>query len=703
MFRAEVWLTALLLATGTVGGVMYNWPEPEVEKTVEAPVAPSKQEEQSRGLSLIADRSQQAQPTAPLELDPLRLGDRLLLGGNFIGAYQQYSKLQNQSSGQPDDSLQVRLGVASELGGFLEKAEQHYRDAIQSSNEQSIQKLWALLGTARIWESQDRLDQAISLLSELYLMYENDVYPIELRLPISRRLSECLLKRFLQESLGKENTRWAPIEYFWCGTRIEPMIDSAVRLQTEAMNTPAASLQVIQNPLNDVELALVDANLQSHPLNLLIGDLTRDSGLQITVSPAARTTLSGRTLRANVAAMPVSVLLDQVLAPLGLAWFQQDGVVRIHGLSELTRQQKNSFQIGRMQRSLRQLQLNTESGPERSAALMHDGNVLFAQMDYANAATRYRAARQLQPTGELNAKLYFNEAMLALTRKQREDALGGFYRALDQTLMPQLQALAYAHIAELELELGRPDKAIPAAARGLRLSNAPSRRAKNLMILAKAYLFEEDPFSANQVLFDNSPSLSDPRRQRMASVISTYARFRALKPVSGLQNEGERLVLALAALRPEDPSGFLDHLLISRAFDDVGFRSKAIDHLSIASNNVATGYWENRIRFELADMLYQAGDLDQAKQVLRTLQQSEGSALLIKRHVLEAKIAFGQGDHAACESLCSSLLTLPLNSEAKKETLELLGRTYQEIGKHYAAALCFAGLLPDSGNEDNQQ
>ncbi len=698
MIRAEVWWTIALLATGTVGGLVYNWPAQGVEKPVIANVEVAKTSAEStahsRGFSLTDERPEQA--VTSIDLDSLRLGDRLLLGGNFIGAYQQYSKLQKQATSKLDDSILIRLGLASEMAGFLEQGEMHYRSAIQSSAKRSIQQLWALIGTARIWETQGRYDEAISLLSELYLIYETEDYPVEIRLPINRRLADCLQKRLLKSAATTGNKLPTELEYYWCRTSIEPIVSDSVQLSELADDDARGpKLQVIQNPVNDISLTLIDASLSSHPLLQMISDLAQSAGLEVSVSPHARSVLSGRSLHVDLSALPVSVLLDQALGPLKLAWNQKESVVQIYHHDELTRQQKNGYEVDRIQRLLRQVQLNSEHGVERVAALMHDGNMSFLQADFENAANKYQAARELLPTGELSAMLYFNSAAFELAQNRLEESLDQFYRALDQTLSPRLQAASYAHIAELELQLGRPGRAIPAASRGLRLAKDPSRVAHNLMTLAKAYLLDSDPFSANQVLFDNSPSLADERSKRLASVISTYARFQAVKPLSGLQNEGERLVLALVALHPDDPQNFIDHLLVSRAYNDVGFGSKAIEHLSVASSNVTSGYWENRIRFELSEMLYRDAEFEQANETLQTITATSNQPLRMKVQLLNARIQLALGLPLDCESICQTLLKLPLDEESKKQTLELLGKAYQQSGRHYSAALCFAGLLPE--------
>lgn len=695
VLRVEVLWIAALLTTGTVGGLVYNWPQHDVETNMIGTSRETKPEananKQSRGLSLTSAAPRKP-PPLPIETEPLRMGDRLLLGGNFIGAYQQYEKLKNAASGQPDESILLRLGLASELAGFHDQAEEHYRSCVQLGT-QSIRKLWALLGIARIWETGGRLDEAISLLSELFLLYESETYPAEVRLPINRRLADCLQRRQLKlENIASHDSPAQAIQYHWCQTRIEPVISAEIEFPQDHEQATSA-LKVIQRPVSDVSLILVDAKLSQQSIPELLDQLAVAIDLPIKLSPQGRSIVSGRRLRINCSALPVSVLLDQVLGPLDLSWQQHTGAVHVYHNDELTRAQRADSQIDRMQRVLRHLQLSFDDGQHRAAALMHDGNIYLARADYENAANKYRSARELAPTGQLSAMLYFNGACLDLAQDRRDEALEAYYRALDQTLSPQLQSLAYAHIAELELELGRPQKAIPAASRGLRLSQQ-TRGSRNLMTLAKSYLLESDPYSANKILFDHNNLIADRREQRLASVITTFARFQASKPVSGLQNEGERLVVALAALRPEDPQSFIDHLLIARAFGEVGFRSKAIDHLSLASQQIEGGYWAERIRLELAELLYANGNLEKAAATLSSKTSFADPDIDTKARLLDASIKLRLGETQQCESLCKQLLKSRLDRQQQQRTLEILGSVYQRLDQHYAAALCFAGLLP---------
>ena len=68
---------------------------------------------------------------------------------------------------------------------------------------------------------------------------------------------------------------------------------------------------------------------------------------------------------------------------------------------------------------------------------------------------------------------------------------------------------------------------------------------------------------------------------------------------------------------------------------------------------------------------------------------------------MAATIQHELGKSSECIQTCRLLLQQPLQLEEKRRVLEMLGHAYRGQDQHYAAALCFAGLLPDLTNEQN--
>ena len=706
VFRINIWLTSLLITTGVVGGVVYNWPTDTSDSV--SPTSSQSDDSSdvnqihSKGLSLSDNSQIDLENVGAIEFDLLQRGDRLLRVGNYIGAYQVYSKLAKSDGDQTGPTLAIRLGQAAELAGFTNHSEQHYLDVIQASDAGKHLQAWAMLGTARLWHSQQRDSEANSLLSELYLRYASGSNPLDLRVAVTQSLAEFLQHRIVgpadesdlsDKSDLPDKSDLRDLKYFRFKTNVESVLSLAEGVSGDPQSDQQVPVTILQKPLLDVSVILVQAKLPLHSLNQLLSDLRSGMGMEILASAHANRVLSGRSVELNVDSIPASVLLDQVLSPLGLIWGQDDGELSIMHRTEVPQAIQREYALARVQRLLRQLQLNSTNKDIRAMALMHDGNNSVWQGDISRARNMLAASRELQPGGELSAMLYFNTALLDQSLGNSDQALNAYYLALDQTSSNAIQAASYAKIAKMELILGRPDKAIRAAARGARLPGRADVVSDNVMTLAKAYLFDSDPNSANRVLFKHADSVAEDAK-RFATVIASYARLQVLSPARGVQNETERLVLSLVALHPGDLQSAIDNLIVSRAYFTAGFRSKAIEHLDIAAANAINGHWSEAIGYELAEKLFNAGEYESADLAIRAILEVSTSSP--KAKLLQVRLQFKLGQYDACSNNCYELLKTELSDEEKGVVLSLLGKTYQKSGQHYAAALCFAGLLPES-------
>lgn len=742
MFRTETLWIAALLATGLVGGLIYNWPDsvgeavendavqsanrqpastdPGPEKDPES-VQDAESRENPQSETLAPSESLQSLPQsmpqddvwsdlAPetdrrqaIDSNVRELGDTLLIGGNAAGAYRHYSKLWKQANVPLDPAILIRLAVSAELAGLYQESEQHYRAAIRVCSAGSMRQLICFLGTARLWEKQGQLDDAISLLSELYLRFSDERQPVIIRKSITQQLADALQKRLLRSPVVIEAIDKEPMEYHWTDLIVEPILEVADSEANElATERPAQGIRVLQNPRGEASLILVEIHHSGYAVLDFLADLERRCGLRFDLSERAKSTMVGRLTNIDTNAMPLSLLLDQTLEFLHLNWSQDGGVVRVMHREELTVQDAASFQLGKTQRMLRQIQMLLPDAGEavffdrlvRTTALMNDGNNCRLSGEWEMAAAKYSAARDADPKHELNAKLFFNTATLQLANGDKLKALHSCYMTLDQTLVAALQAQVYAMIAELELELGQPQKAITAGGRGLRRARDPNVLTRTALTLARAYLIANDPDSANLVLFNHSDHIHGAKEKRLASVFSTFARYLRVPQQSGLQDEGQRLVMALASLQPADVDNFIDSMLISNAYASIGIRSQATETLRQSLEEAPEGFWGERIRIDLAKAMYESADFKGANTIIEGFQNVSTDRLPAALH-WHAKIQLKLGEWTTSEAICRRLLAMKIDDETKSKTLNVLGQSLRSQGKHYASALCFAGMLPD--------
>ena len=395
MIRTEaLWISAFL-AIGAIGGAVYNWPSSDevleenadTSSDVQSAISANQADDEATAepeINLLRENPQPlaaAQPEdtelepapeagiwnsisppakrkQPIDPNVMELGDGYLTGGNAMGAYDHYTKLWQRANLPMESSVLIRLGLASEMAGLLDQAEKHYRSAIRVSQRGSTQQLASLLGTARIWEQQGHLDDAIGLLGELFLLYTADDQPATIRQSIVKQLADCLQRRLLETEVVAKALNEDPLEYHFCPIAILPILELADYKPPGAPpGNPATGLKVLQNLPGDVSLVLVEAHLDGVSVLQLLTDLEQLSERPMLLTDKAKSELVGRLTNVSTPAMPVSLLLDQVLETLRLTWIQsEDGITVMHR-NELSDRDAASYELARTQRMIGQVQL----------------------------------------------------------------------------------------------------------------------------------------------------------------------------------------------------------------------------------------------------------------------------------------------------------------------------------------------------------
>ncbi len=626
-------------------------------------------------------------------LENLQEGDRLLLGGNYNGAMRYFSDLYLQ--GEKGVAIHLRLGLASELTGNLSRGWENFREAVRYAEPESMAQLWSLLGVARVWMKQGKHDLANSLLSEMLLKYGNDNYPAIIR------STAALL---LAESIRLEDRRPTPRDTFnWpVYFRTTPNPDQQLsetttyqpRIEDDSLN-PTAKISLVQKPGLVAAGIVVDAKINSKLITELIRELESTTGLKFQLSEKARARLSGRKTSLKNRIISTADLLDHVLFPHRLTWEQEGANVYVTTREEITVDQRHKYFTSRRARLLRDVQINADNKFQRCIAFMHDGNDLLMSGEFEAALSKYQSARKMVPSGELSSLLFHNTALLLQKQNSYEESLENYYNALDQSLEPDVKSRCYLGVAKLELAGGRIDKAVVAASRGLRFGDEKSRQIQNLLVLAKAYLLQDKPYAANQALFEHAYLLRGTKDEPMGSVFASYSRLAITGRRAGLGDEANRLVNSLVAVAGDGASDYADDILLSRAYREVGLISRAIDYMEEAHQRVESSFWHDLVLLELAGLYTDLGNLEKADDKLSEMNNLNNyrEALLLQA---ELDLELDRADN--CILICRRIIQYELSEAETKTTLALLGKAYQKQGKHFAAATCFSGVLPNANS-----
>jgi tetratricopeptide (TPR) repeat protein len=238
--------------------------------------------------------------------------------------------------------------------------------------------------------------------------------------------------------------------------------------------------------------------------------------------------------------------------------------------------------------------------------------------------------------------------------------------------------------------------AIRAGRRGLATAVCAEQKQTASLNLARAYLLHDDPFSANNALFENRDSFNDDRAKNLASLLGAYARFIGVKNKAGMLNARNRLFSAIAMIPDSEYASFADGYFAAHAFQELGFTEHAVDKYLLALSRPDIGAWQRRILYELALAKKAIGETEAAMSILQSMvdRKDDPWNRLALRQI--AEIFAESKQTSACIETCKKLWQSDLNDEEKQAVLHILGIAYQQQGEHYSAALCFAGILPDS-------
>jgi tetratricopeptide (TPR) repeat protein len=277
---------------------------------------------------------------------------------------------------------------------------------------------------------------------------------------------------------------------------------------------------------------------------------------------------------------------------------------------------------------------------------------------------------------------------------RNESALKLFYRTADQTYDRDLQSTAYWLIAQLCLEAHRLPESIKAAGRSLALAQIDEQKRLAALTLARAYLISNQPLSANQILFDNRQAFAGSSLETSAAVVGCLARYVGMSDKSNLNSEANRLLMAIAAVQPDQYGHFLDLYIAARAWLELGFRDKAIEMLTLAADSTNLTAWRRQFLFELAVQLAFSEQPERAIPVLEFLVSGEEDGWMDRSLIQLGSLYIQVKKNQEAIAVAERLLQRPLEEELKIQVLQFMGKAYRQMGQHHAAASCFAGLMP---------
>ena len=498
MLSTKIWKITTLFAVGVSAGLTYLLASRSVDP---APVSALNQYPgrfAAETLSTTGDASDFASHDgqvvqAQVEEDLLikfaglvQEGDALLKAARFPAAALRYQAAQ-RVSGYMTSGLALRMGLCAEFDQQPEIAARHYRRVLELRPMENHRWL-ARLGMCRTWLETGNFTEALPALCDLYIDVMNSPRTHrEIHAQVHYELASAIQNVALRDQ-HHELTHWQCVAFHYAAPRIdqtltllanEPPSMAPPPLQ-ERQEMPVVSgsndvdsrpikFVVVQRPTDAVEMMFLDVDAPLAPVAQLMSHLAAACQLEMLVTPAAKQALRGRSKALQQQDASASMLLDCLLIPLNVCWFQDGNQIHLISFDE-TPTLTGQYWTLVMERMYRRFNIAFPGDYRNGAALLARVNLMFMRGDLDRASLHYHELTQMEPSDELLAKLFFNSAKTELRLGRSELAIQRFYLALDQSYDVGIQASAYWHIAQLNLESNQLADAIKASGRALSLA-----------------------------------------------------------------------------------------------------------------------------------------------------------------------------------------------------------------------------------------
>ncbi len=712
MSKRVFWLIPALFAFGVVAGITFLWVTRPPSAPISADPAPRENdpvvllESDAPPITESFESSEVLDEKSEELIQLLGQADEMLLVGNLGDATREYQRAVRKT-GKWTSDVALRLGLCTEALGRRDEALRFYERAVDIASSR-IHRYLAVLGMTRVRAAQRQADVVLPTMAELFLNLDqfSDV-PEDVRSLVVFEYAELLrsiaLKDYHDDVNRPDGVLFAPatVDIQRMLTLIQTgMFDPSEHIQdsTDAQQIPP-SLTLVQRPTEDADMIYLAGRVELSPLTNLLRQLTVMTELEISVSMEAQQVIDGRARRMTVRSIPLSLMLDSMLLPLDLCWYQESGTIHVFALSELETApaRLQEYWLHATERTYRRFSVMYPGHPRMVDVLINRSALHLIRAEFDEAAKYLYELIELKPYGELLAVAFFNYGKLNAGLGRTDEAVDYFYKAVDQSVDPVIQSSGYWHVAQLKLEQGAFEEAIRAGGRSLATARHVAQRRLTALTMARAYLMKGDPASANKVLFDQRHSFVDSELYSIGAMLGAYARFLGSHDSTARTIAAERLLTALVMTPDEQYQSFIDYYLAGQAFDQLGFPDRAIQKYRLALRNTDLVPWQRRVVFELArDMLQHAPESKDAVELLEYLVQQADDQWTVQSQVLLGQYWLDREDYQTALKILHRLWQSQpeLDPETRKHVLIMMGKSYSALGKHHTAAICFAGYYP---------
>jgi tetratricopeptide (TPR) repeat protein len=707
ILRVAMWI--VLLGAGCAVGVLIGI---SVERESDQPLPQLPQQHQFQPQQFDAkvvvtpsdDPESQADVLQGLSIQQtIQRGDTLLRDADVIGAAALFEELKNCHSDRLTDDVRYRLAICAEAIGDHDKAIAEYLRVADQPASKSL-GLAARLGRARMWIRSGRPEMAKSILCTLRVTADQRHSNVGTNAEIAHLLASAHANEVHQrmsDDLLSDKTIVAP-GWNWYpedGLNTIVNLDSSRQEGAEVVEGTVKILHRFGNAPEDIQVSAV---IERQDLLRVVERLVSTTRVTCKWSDPARTIAAARSAEVMLKSASLADILDDLLDSIGLVWSVSYSNLAIRSAQEVLEQDLSKYKLAVGERAARYAITRFPDHTQATTSYLALANMAFVHQRWSDAESLYEQALRLYPRSTFRCETWFNYAKTLLHNGKTEAAQIAFLRVADEGRGHPLEAIAYLYVGRLALDTCNFADAVSPLSRSVAIMKDDDRLPAAVITLASAYVMDDRQSAAISLLMNHRKSLDEDPFRNPAAFVTATARYHSAVGEAESIRAGRDLVRAMASVVPSDFFGHYGYLMLANAFEQLGLFDEMEATYQQALKAHATKPLHDRIRFQLAEHRQKTGKTNAARRDMQLLADEAEPQWRRRARLALADMDFREGHTEHCLAKCRALIAESQTKSEQSQALRLMGHVYERREDYYRAAICFAGMLPQTVNDHKE-
>ncbi len=630
------------------------------------------------------------QPQEPARLLDLAAADRLFRERRWKEALDAYEQIAELASKGVRVTALYRAALCLEALGDYPGADRRYSE-LRASVTVPLPATILLVSQARCWLRMGLTDRAIRAATDVLIQQAADLGDHDAL--HEARYILALAVGLVGGDRAEQGTELRParVHFDWVPEYALRWIEPVLLLDGDDVNGAVEEKIEVTRVAPEVTDLRIDVYLRSIDALRLLEQTAQQGGIELELEPGVSDLLKGEAFRVHVSGLLYSHLLTYLAARYGLVWEARDGAVQLALAEHMAPPARQSWHANLTERLVRDANVWLPDHPALSIAYVQLGLLRHRQRDTDGARDAYSAAiREATDKGAVLAA-HYNLALVAVEEQHFSEAVPHLYGVVDAAPGTELAARAHLLLGRLHLLRGNTPNGVTECRRALLNAVDPQQRGLAVLWTACAYLLDENPAAAGELLREYRGDFVTGPQQAVARFLDAFAAFQG-----GNRDEQLKAELLSGAIVASSTNllGTPGVFLIGDALYRLGLEDLMRDVYEKHVDRLMPGALREQILERLVQYYHQRGNYQAALRHLLAQSARSDPNRLLQTRIRQIELQIGNKQYAVALQLCREVLREIKQTEQVRTVLALMGQAYEAMGDYKRAAMCYGGRIP---------